>query len=250
MNNTIFRTVQILKYVASRKTGTTLQDICTHFDIPKSSAFVIVQSLLELHFIAVSPFNSKSYSLGVEAFSLGIQYLNDLDIVNQCINAVKPLAERYGKTIFVSALNETQIVFVGKYAAPNALLATCALGSHKEVYATASGKAFLAYLPPQESARIMDLIEFETLTEYTIDTREKLEAELALTRGRGYALERQEDKSISSCCAVPVLDYTGNVVLTISLSDVYDPEIDNEQMSKDLVQVAAEISKNLGYTPH
>ncbi len=73
MNNTLFRTVQILNYIADRQNGTTLQDICNQFGIPKSSAFVIVQSLLELHYIETSPFNEKSYTLGVEAFILGMK---------------------------------------------------------------------------------------------------------------------------------------------------------------------------------
>lgn len=247
MNNTIYRTVQILKYIAERKTGTTLQDISNHFDIPKSSAFVIIQSLLELNFIATSPFNDKSYCLGVEAFTLGIKYLNDLDVVNHCIEFVKPLADKYGKTAFVSTLNDTKIVFVGKYIAPNAVLATCALGSRKDVYSTASGKVFLAFISKEERDKIIDKIKFENLTEYTINTRDKLEEELQITRNRGYSLERQEDRNISACCGVPIYDYTGKVILSISLSDVYNPNIDNLQMSLDLKEVASEISKSLGY---
>lgn len=248
MNNTIFRTVQILKFIAERKTGTTLQDIASNFDIPKSSAFVIIQSLLELNFISTLPFNDKSYCLGVEAFTLGIKYYNDLDVVNHCIEKIKPLADRYGKTAFVSVLNDTKIAFVGKYVAPNAVLATCALGSRKDVYATASGKAFLAFIPKVEREVIIQKIKFENLTEYTINTKEKLEAELEVTRQRGYSLERQEDRSISACCAVPIYDYTGKVILSISLSDVYNPNIDNEEMGMELKNTADDISVSLGFS--
>ncbi len=247
MNNTIFRTVQILKYVAECKNGATLQEIANHFDIPKSSAFVIVQSLLELHFLAPSPFNEKTYRLGVEAFTLGMKYMNDLDVVNQCIAQLKPLADQYGKTLFVSVLSGTKIAFVGKYVAPNAVLATCALGSRKDVYATAGGKAFLSFLPEEESARVIDEITFESATEHTINTKEKLLAELDATRARGYALERQEDRAVSACCAAPIYDYTGKMILSVSLSDVYNPGIDNQQMEQDLKHKAAEISLGLGY---
>lgn len=250
MNNTIFRTVQILKYVADKKTGATLQDISSHFDIPKSSAFVIIQSLLELGFIATSPFNDKSYCLGIEAFTLGIKYYNDLDVVAQCVNYAKPLADKYGKTAFVSVMSDAKIVFVGKYVAPTAVLATCALGSRKDVYSTAGGKAILAFTEQSEREKIIDKITFEHLTEYTINSKEKLEEELILTRKRGFALERQEDRNVSACCAVPIYDYTGKVILGLSLSDVYNPNIDNEQMSKDLKNLAEEISKSLGYIRH
>lgn len=225
-----------------------MQDICSHFDIPKSSGFVIVQSLLELNFIATTPYNSKSYCLGVEAFTLGIKYFNDLDTVNKCITAIQPIADKYDKTAFVSVLNDTKISFVGKYVAPNAVLASCALGSRKDVYATASGKAFLAFISKEELERILNKIKFEMLTENTITSREKLMDEINLTRSRGFAIEKQEDRNVSSCCAVPIFDYTGKVILTISLSDVYNPDMDNYKMSLELKQVAADISKSFGYT--
>lgn len=247
MNNTIFRTVKILNYVAEKKTGATLQDISSYFDIPKSSAFVIVQSLLELVFLTTSPYNDKSYCLGIEAFTLGIKYFNDLDVVNQCVTYIKPLADKYGKTAFVSVLNDTKIVFVGKYVAPTAVLATCALGSRKDIYATASGKAILAFIPEEEKNAILDKIEFENLTEYTINSKEKLEEELEHTRKRGFSLERQEDRNISACCGAPIHDYTGKVIMAVSLSDVYNPNIDNEQMGRDLLGVAMEISRSFGY---
>ncbi len=247
MNNTIFRSVQILNYIADRQNGCTLQEICNQFGIPKSSAFVIVQSLLELNYIAHCPFNEKSYCLGVETFVLGMKYFNHLDVVNVCIAQVQPIADQYGKTAFVSVLNDTKIAFVGKYVAPTAVLATCALGARKDVYATASGKAFLAFLPQEESNKIIAKIQFEHLTNYTIVSKEKLEKEVAATRARGYAIERQEDRAVSACCAVPIYDYTGKMVVALSLSDVYNPAMDNEQMAQDLKAVAAAISKTLGY---
>lgn len=247
MNNTIFRTMQILQYIGDRKEGTTLRDIVNHFDIPKSSAFVIVQSLHELNYIATMPFNEKSYCLGIEAFTLGIKYFNDLDVVEQCLTFLKPLADKYDKTAFISVLDGEKIVFIGKYVAPKAVLATCALGSRKDVYATAAGKALLAFLPEQERNRILNHIEFTSLTERTINSMELLKEELEVTKNRGYSMETQEDRSISSCCGAPVFDYTGKVAVAVSLSDVYNPDIDNKQVAEELRETAKIISKSLGY---
>lgn len=247
MNNTIFRTMEILEFISERKQGTTLQDIVNEFGYPKSSAFVIVQSLYELNYISTMPYNDKSYCLGMKAFALGIKYYNDLDIVNQCLELLKPIADKYDKTAFVSVLDGTELVFMGKYVAPKAVLASCALGARKDVYATASGKAILAFLPDQDRNNVIDKIEFKNLTEHTINTREKLIEELDVTRLRGYALEMQEDRSISSCCGVPVYDYTGKVAVAISLSDVYNANIDNEQLANELLEIASKLSKSLGY---
>lgn len=247
MNNTIFRSMQILEFIANRKEGTTLQDIVNHFEIPKSSAFVIVQSLHELNYISTMPFNDKSYCLGIEAFTLGIKYFNNLDVVEQCLNFIKPLADKYDKTAFISVLDGSKIVFIGKYVAPKAVLATCALGSRKDIYATAGGKAILAFLSDHEQERIINEIEFTTLTENTINSVEELLKELELTKIRGYAMEMQEDRSISTCCGAPVFDYTGKVAVAVSLSDVYNPELDNVKIAEELCETTKIISKSLGY---
>lgn len=247
MNNTIFRTMQILEYISTCKVGATLQDVVNEFQYPKSSVFVIIQSLLELNYVSTMPNNDKKYCLGMGAFSLGIKYYNDLDIVSECIEKLKPIADKYDKTAFVSVLDGTELVFMGKYVAPKAVLASCALGARKDVYATASGKAILAFLPEQDRNHIINNIEFKNLTENTISSREKLIDELDTTRKRGYALEMQEDRSISSCCGVPIFDYTGKVVVAISLSDVYNESIDDEKMAKELTDIANSISKSLGY---
>ena len=51
MNRTVERAFSILQLIASRKDGITLQEIANEMDIAKSSAFVIVQTLLELNYI-------------------------------------------------------------------------------------------------------------------------------------------------------------------------------------------------------
>lgn len=247
MNNTIFRSMQILEYISEKKEGVTLQDIVNEFGYPKSSVFVIVQSLHELNYVGTMPYNEKKYCLGVKAFSLGMKYYNGLDVVDQCLAGLKPIADKYDKTAFVSILDGTDLVFMGKYVAPKAVLATCALGARKDVYATASGKAILAFLPEKERQVILDKIEFKHLTEHTINDKEKLIKELDITRQRGYAIEMQEDRSISSCCGVPVFDYTGKVVVALSLSDVYNEKMDNEAMANELQLIANNVSKSLGY---
>ena len=52
MNRTVERAFSILQLIASRKDGITLQEIANEMDIAKSSAFVIVQTLLELNYIS------------------------------------------------------------------------------------------------------------------------------------------------------------------------------------------------------
>ncbi|MCD7755097.1 MAG: IclR family transcriptional regulator [Firmicutes bacterium] len=247
MNNTILRAMQILNYIGDCSDGVTLQSIANQFSIPKSSAYVIVQSMLELGYIEPSPYNNKRYCLGIKAFTLGMKYANNMDWVHQCSTYLNPLADKYNKTGFVSVLNGSMIVYVGKYVAPNAVLTSCPLGSRKASYATAAGKAILAFLPQQELDQVLDSMQFEPLAERTITSKECLLPELEEIRRKGYAQARREDSNISCCCGAPVFDYTGRVIGGISLTDVYHPEYDDDLVAADLLEASRKISHNLGY---
>ncbi|WP_367566397.1 IclR family transcriptional regulator [Lacrimispora sp.] len=250
MNRTVERTFMILQLIAGRKRGITLQEITNEMGMAKSSVFVIVQSLLELNYITTLRDNDKKYCLGIETFSLGMKYVDEMSLIQECTVNLQPIAEKYNKTAFVAVLNGTKIVYVHKYVAQNARLASCAIGTRKDAHATSLGKAILAFLPKEEQSAVLDKIDFKPLTDYTITSKEMLLEELRKTKERGYSLDQRELENITSCCGAPVFDYTGRVIAAVSLSDIYNEAIDNEQVAKELKEVAMHISKNLGYNPH
>jgi len=250
MNRTVERTFKILQLIADSKRGITLKEITDEMGMAKSSVFVIVQSLLELNYISTLRDNDKKYCLGIETFSLGMKYVVDMSLIKECTTNLQPIAEKYNKTAFVAVLNGTKIVYIYKYVAQNAKLATCAIGTRKDAYATSLGKAILAFLPKDEQSEILDKIDFKPLTDFTITSKEQLLEELQKTKERGYALDNRELEKITSCSGAPIFDYTGRVIAAVSLSDIYNETIDDEQVAKELREVAMQISKSLGYYPN
>lgn len=249
MNRTVERTFAILQMIADRKDGITLQEIANEMGMAKSSAFVIVQTIFELNYITTVENNNKKYCLGIETFSLGMKYVNDMSLVKQCAIYLPPIAEKYNKTAFVAVLNGTKIVYVYKYVAHDAKLASCALGTRKDAYATSLGKAIIAFLPEEERNDLVDKIQFKALTNYTITSKENFMKEIELTRKRGYSLDVRELEDITSCCGAPIFDYNGNVIAAVSLSDICNENLDDEKVAEDLKEVALEISRCLGYFP-
>ena len=249
MNRTVERTFAILQLIGDSKDGITLQEIANEMDMAKSSAFVIVQTLLDLNYITTVQNNNKKYCLGIETFSLGMKYVNDLSLVERCAAYLPPIAEKYDKTAFVAVLNGTKIVYVYKYVAQNARLASCALGTRKDAYATSLGKAIIAFLPEEERSALVDKIQFKALTSYTITSKELFMEEIEQTRKRGYSLDVRELEDITSCCGAPIFNYNGEVIAAASLSDIYNENLDDEKVAEDLKEVALQISKCLGYFP-
>lgn len=247
MNRTVERTFSILDLIACSEGGITLQEIADQMGMAKSSAFVIVHSLLELGYIRGAENNDKKYCLGIEAFKLGSKYLNEVGLVKQCAQYLPALADRYMKTSFLAVLNSCDVVYLYKYAAPGAQLATCAIGSTKPAHATALGKALLAFLPDEKLRSVMELIDFKPYTPHTIISKEALWNELRTVRQRGFATERGELSDLTFCYGAPIFDYTGNVIAAISLADIATEHEDEAKTSADLLHVAHEISQNLGF---
>ncbi|MBT9780058.1 helix-turn-helix domain-containing protein [Clostridium sp. MCC353] len=247
MNRTVERTFAILQLIADCKEGITLQEIANEMGMAKSSAFVIVQTLLELNYISTVKNNNKKYCLGIETYSLGMKYVNDMSLIEQCGVYIPPIAEKYNKTAFVAVLNGTKIVYVYKYVAQNAKLASCALGTRKDAYATSLGKAIIAFLPEEERTALVDKIEFKALTNYTITSKERFLEEIERTKMRGYSLDVRELEDITSCCGAPIFNYNGEVIAAVSLSDIYNENLDDEKVAEDLKEAALQISRNLGY---
>jgi len=237
--------MQILQIVSKNNEGTTLQEIADELGIPKSSAFVIVKSLLQMGYLSPMRYNDKKYRLGLKLFTLGMRYVDDLNLVEQCALYLNPLADKYNKTAFVGVLEGNSVVYVHKYVSRNAVLASCALGSRKPVHATALGKAILAFTEPEMLTKILDSIELSSMTENTITDRSKLMEELALTHSRGYSVDIKEHLNNTVCCGAPIFDYSGKVIAAVSLSDVHTGNID--EMGLDLKEVAGKISNSLGY---
>lgn len=247
MNRTVERTFSILNLIANSENGITLQEIADELHMAKSSAFVIVHSLLELNYIKSAENNDKKYCLAIETFKLGAKYLNDVSLVKQCGEYLPALADRYAKTSFVAVLNGCDVVYLYKYAAPGAQLATCAIGSTKPAYATALGKVILAFLPKGKLLSVLNQTQFHAYTPNTITSKEALLRELETVRQRGYATESGELSNLTFCYSAPIFDYTGNVVAAISLADIASENESKAEIAADLLGVAGEISKTLGY---
>ena len=126
------------------------------------------------------------------------------------------------------------------------------IGSSKPAYATALGKAIIAFLPEAEQDTILSQTDFIAFTKNTITSPASFKEELLITKQRGYAKERGELEDITTCCSAPIFDFSGRVIAAISFSDIYSKEKEEQEQAliHDLLSVSGEISKSLGYIPH
>lgn len=249
MNRTIQRAVKILDIISMHKEGLTLKDITSLVNIPKSSAFDILQTLLSEKFIEASRYNNKLYVLGSKAFTVGIRYVNDLDLIQIASPYIDSLTDELEITGFIAKLDGSEIIYLYKHEGLNCKLATCSIGTRAGIYYTSLGKAILAFYEHHVQENLINSMEFQTLTSRTIANKEAFYKNLQLTKQRGYSCEDRESEEHRICFGAPIFDYTGKVIAAISVSDLYDPNYSYEEIGPRVKQAALQISRRLGYVP-
>jgi IclR family acetate operon transcriptional repressor len=126
------------------------------------------------------------------------------------------LAAATGDAVHLVALEDRHVVLLERVAGTGPVQVVLPIGHRVPAHAGASGKAILAALGPDATARVLDGRR-ERLTDSTIVERDALAAELANVRERGYAVNVGEwDHGVAAVAAAIVVD--GRPVGAISVS--------------------------------
>jgi IclR family acetate operon transcriptional repressor len=114
-------------------------------------------------------------------------------------------------------------------------------------YASASGRALLAELSPARIREFYPQGRLRALTERTIATRRKLEAELEATRRRGYAVQRGELEADVAAIAAAVRDSRGQASfsITVAVPTFRLTERDIARIGDAVVKCASDLSSAL-----
>lgn len=247
LNRTTVRTVDILKMVSRSPEGITLDEICEKLSMPKTSAYDIVTTLVELGMVNVTKGQKQTYTIGLMAYRIGINYTNNLDIIGIIEPELKAFAKQIGKTVFFGVRSDHEVVYICKAEPENPIITTATVGSKNPMYCTSLGKAILAYTDDETRQQIISRMRFQKKTERTILSAQALEEELIRVRESGFALDAREVEEHMECVGSPVFGSDGKVMGAISVSSLYKPTEDYEALGQLVREKAQEVSRLLGF---
>lgn len=208
------RAITLLNAVAAASgpdaTATALAKRC---GLNRATAWRLLTTL-ESHGMVDRDTHTGRYSIGLTvvelASSAGYQGL---------VATARPVLERVcaetGETADLAIVRQTGLTYVDEVA-PSAIVAAQWLGRVVPLHATSTGKALLAWLPPEEVEHLLGG-HLERFTDTTITDRRRLELELATTRQNGYGVCRGELESSLLGVSAPVLDGRGRPLAVVSI---------------------------------
>ena len=124
-------------------------------------------------------------------------------------------------------------------------------GHNFALHTAAPAKAMLAYMNPEDQAKIIDSITYTRYNENTIITKRSFVKNLKETREKGYATDLAEEIINLHCVACPIFNHKLEPIASIWItgpSDRLQPERFDE-IGEIIGESALKISRRLGYEP-
>lgn len=247
INRTAQRTIQILELLSNHHGGLSLNEISTKLEIPKSSAFDILQTLTEMNVVTLRDSKLKKFSIGIKAFEIGTAYIKSMKLNEVAEGPLKDLAQRVERTVFLGVENDSQITYLNKYEPERPIITTANLGTKNPMYCTSLGKAILAAYDIERANNLIDKIEFKEKTPYTIKNKNDLLIELGEIRSKGYAVDNRELEDHMFCVGAPIINHNNEVIAAISAVGIFSEKIDEKSLGNEVYETALKISKKLGF---
>ena len=216
-----------------------LPEIAEHIGLATPNAHKLMLHLQEAGLVETGLID-KRYRLGARRLAeLTERALSARNPWEAFRASVEALRDRTGMPGLFAKLVGSRVVYVEQVRGPDH-----AAGRAFPAHATALGKALLAEAP----ASVLDELVLDAWTTRTITDRAALEADLALTRERGWALEEGELDLTRRSIGAVVRDHRGVAVAAVGIGHLITnlPDARLPELSVVVVEQAAAISEALG----
>ena len=243
----IGRAFAILEEVARNRDGIALADLSKRVGLHNSTTFHLAKTMVSLGYIRQIK-ESKRYRIGRPLFALAASALDEMEMVSMATPVLDDLSRETGESSHFASRMSDAVVVMARTPGPGAFQLTDRVGVVRPAYCTALGKVILAALRPDQLDRYLDRIELKALTSKTITSPQRLRRELQDVRRTGIAFDDGEFNIEVRCAAMPVYDFSGQVVGAIGISGpVWRLSIQALQnKARDLSEAAKQLSEAFG----
>ena len=228
-----------------------LTDISQRLALNKTTTLRILSTLESLGYLARDP-QTKLYSPSFEIFRLGFVVLNSLEVRQIAAPHLRKLVDNVQETVNLAVLDGNEVVYIDRVGSKHMVNIYRSVGSRLPVYCTSTGKALLAFLPPDELDEVLTKITWAQYTENTITTPARLKDNLSIARQRGFADSNGEMTPDLLAVAAPVYQNDGQVIAAVNISVPAHRVSYQELVVKlgpQVVETGRQISAMLGYSP-
>ncbi len=227
-----------------------LKQLAERTGLSKSTALRLLETLQASKFIERDEVTGR-YRLGVVCIELGMAGLEHMGIRRIALSRLSLLRDETQETVSLTIMEGKEVMYVDVLESPHPVKIAARPGRRLPLHCTATGKVFLAHMPPEEAEHVLSGA-LKQYTPHTVCDAALLRDELQRIREQGFSTSEQQFELGISAVAAPIWDKNGNLAAVIGLAGP-SYRIPHERllaMGKAVRDTAIAISRQLGTPLH
>jgi DNA-binding IclR family transcriptional regulator/sugar lactone lactonase YvrE len=213
----IEKALDVLDAIGEAPEGLGQSDLAERLGLPRTTVYRLLATLVTRGMVRRDPLR-KVYRLGFRCFEMARQAYAMPDLVAAAALELRALRDLTGETSYLAALDGREVISLERCDGAHSQRSAAVLGQRKPVHCTSQGKAILSVMPDAARDAIVREAVLKPLTPLTITDRRRLQAELRITRSRGYAIDDEEIVLGVRCVGAPIVDAAGEVRGAVSVA--------------------------------
>lgn len=181
----VITAIQLVETLAGEK-SLGLSDLARRLDLSKATALRLLRTLEVAGWVQQYPAPSREWRVGDRLAWLGRTASTDTSLREVALDSMNQLQLATRETVHLAARHPDHLVLVERLDSPHELRAFFSLGTMLPFHASATGLAYLAALPDDEVAELLDG-SLEPSTKLTLTDRSEILKEIDAIRARGYS---------------------------------------------------------------
>lgn len=200
----LIKASNIIDVIAKSTEPLTLNQIAQQCHYTVSTTSKILDTLQLIEYVQRNPINKK-FSLGVALIQYSNAALMQFDIIRDSYFSLKALFDEFHETVHLGMIKDNQILYINKFSSPeNNKQMLSQIGSTRELYCSAMGKAILSTFSETMLKGYIDSIQLVPFTENTIIDKSKLSEEILNVKHSGFATDNREIEDHLFCIGAAI----------------------------------------------
>ncbi|RZT39554.1 IclR family transcriptional regulator [Cupriavidus agavae] len=243
----VVRAVQVLDAIAAAPEPLTLADLTRLTGAPKSSLHGMCDTLVQLQLVKRLP--GGAMALGPHVMGWASAFLAQTRITGEFDALWSETDAFHDATVTLSMLEGAEVVYLACQNGDRPLGVTFRIGMRLPAPYTATGKAILSTLAPDEVGRLFAEGLPPRLTRASVASVAQLADELHTVRATGYSIDNGQMREGMTCFGAPVFDTSGPRAAGAIAVSYLTSEIDaatGQRIGRQVRALANQLSARLG----
>lgn len=204
--------MRLLEFLSDYPAGLQMCEM-SELKLPSATLYRMLTTFVQLGYINKG--QNDRYRLSRKLLALAYKSIDENSIIEKALGPMRDLRNALNETVMLGTLYGNEGVVLECVKSHQPVCVSVKIGHHFPLHTAAPAKAILAMLPENESAVVLDNMNFTKFTPATITSKQKYLAELQEVRNRGYALDCGEELPDLLCISSPICDINGYPVAAL-----------------------------------